>query len=273
MQTQSNAMKQVVWFFALTLGLSFLIFWGPLALFQATAISFVSTMHGPIWAIVLYILGGFVPSGVALVLTWRWEGKVGLQQLWQRVIQFKIGWEWYLAAVALTVFGIVGQLLIIRLFGQTFNLSLFLVQLPSALPLIVLGPLSEELGWRGYAQDRLQMRWNPLIAAVIVGVGWAFWHLPLFLMPGTSQHELSIPFAGFACGVISLSVLFAWLHNHTGGSVWTAIFFHWIYTYAAQVVASGATRSPLYNWLEYTPHVLAAFGVALLWRGKSEEPL
>ena len=55
--------------------------------------------------------------------------------------------------------------------------------------------------------------------------------------------------------------------------VWTAIFFHWVYTYAAQVVASGVTRSPLYNWLEYTPYMLAALVVALLWRGASRDLL
>jgi hypothetical protein len=44
-----------------------------------------------------------------------------------------------------------------------------------------------------------------------------------------------------------------WLYNQTGGSIWTAIFFHWIYTYAAQVVSTGVTRSPLFNWLVYLP--------------------
>ena len=66
--------------------------------------------------------------------------------------------------------------------------------------------------------------------------------LPLFWIPGTSQHELNVPFVGFFGGLISISVLFAWLHNHTRGSIWTAVFFHWIYTYAAQVIATGVTR-------------------------------
>jgi uncharacterized protein len=131
--------------------------------------------------------------------------------------------------------------------------------------LLFLGPLSEELGWRGYAQTRLQTRWNPLATGLVVGVAWAFWHLPLFLWPGTSQHELKIPFIGFSCGVIAISVLMAWLHNHTNGMIWTAVFFHWIYTYAGQVVATGATRTGLYNWLEYIPYILAALVISLIW--------
>ncbi len=94
---------------------------------------------------------------------------------------------------------------------------------------------------------------------------WAFWHLPLFFMPGTSQYELRMPFVGFLLGIVSMSLVFAWLHNHTGGSVWAAIFFHWIYTYAAQVVATGVTRSPTYNWLEYAPYALVAVLLMAAW--------
>jgi uncharacterized protein len=268
MNHRPGALKEAFIYLALTLGLSFFVFWGPLALFQVPAISFVRGVVGPGWAIALFLTGGFVPSLAALALTWFWEGRAGLGRMGRRIIQLKIGWRWYLAAVALIVFGTLGQLLILRLLGQSFDLAIFLVQLPSALPLIVLGPLSEELGWRGYALDRLQTRWNPLVCAVIVGAAWGLWHLPLFLMPGTSQHELSIPYAGFFCAMVGNSILLAWLHNHTGGSLWTAIFFHWIYTYSGQVMASGVTRSVVYNGLEYTPYLLAALVIALIWRGK-----
>ncbi len=65
--------------------------------------------------------------------------------------------------------------------------------------------------------------------------------------------------------MISLSVLFAWLHNHTNGMIWTAIFFHWIYTYAAQVVDSGVARAGVYNWLEYLPYIVAALFISAVW--------
>lgn len=264
-----NDLKQVILFFGLTLGLSYFVFWGPLALFQIPTISFVRGTTGPVWAIALFIVGGFVPSLVAIFLTWKGEGLPGLQQLGRRVIQFNIGWRWYLAAVAIVISSTVGQLVIIQLLDQTFDLALFLAQLGSALPLIILGPLSEELGWRGYALDRLQTKWNALISGTMVGIIWGLWHLPLFRMVGTSQHELEIPFTGFLCGVTALSILFTWLHNNTGGSIWTAIFFHWIYTYAAQVIASGVTRSSLYNWLEYVPYILIAVVVVAVWGPKT----
>ncbi len=261
----SKAGREAILFLVLTLALSYLVFWGPLAVFQITAISFVGNKMGPPWAIALYMLGGFVPSGVAVALIGFREGRTGLGRLWRRMTQVRIGWGMYLAAIAIVAFGTICQIGLNNLLGHTFDLNLFLIQLPSLLPLFVLGPLSEELGWRGFAQDRLQQRYSPQATGVIVGIVWAFWHLPLFFMPGTSQHELGIPFLGFLFGIVSMSLMFAWLHNHTGGSVWAAIFFHWIYTYAGQVVATGVRRSTLYNWLEYTPYLLAALLLVVVW--------
>ena len=273
-QPGSHAIKEVFVFFAITLGLVYFVFWGPMVFFQVPAGNFVNDVRGPAWSTVFLLLGGFTPSLVALGLTWRSEGRAGLKQMWQRTIHFRIGWRWYMTCVAFVVFASACQILFIYLLGGSFDFSLFLTQLPSALFLIMIGPLSEELGWRGYAQTRLQTRWNPLVTGVVVGMVWALWHLPLFLWPGTSQHELKVPFLGFFCEMISLSVLFAWLHNHTNGMIWTAIFFHWIYTYAAQVVDSGVTRTGLYNWLEYLPYILAALFISAVWirEMRSEAP-
>jgi len=267
MNHNSRPLREAVLFFAITLGLA-LFFWGPLALFQVPTISFVSDIKGPVWAIVLYLLNGFAPSVVAIILTRVFEGKTGLKQFLKRVIQFKIGWRWYLAVIAVVILPTSGQLLIIRLLGQTFNYMGFIIQLGSFIPLIIIGPLSEELGWRGYALVRLQTKWNALVSSIIVGSLWALWHLPLFYMVGTSQHELQFSFISFTAGLIALSILFTWLNNNTDNSIWTAVFFHWLFTYNSQVVASYVTRSPLYNWLEYSPYILVALIVLIVWGPK-----
>jgi len=55
------------------------------------------------------------------------------------------------------------------------------------------------------------------------------------------------------------------LQQHQTG-IWSAILLHWLYTYAAQVVFTGVTRSPLVNWLEYLPYVTMAVIVVLIWK-------
>jgi len=262
----TKTVKEAYVFLGLTLVFSYLVFWGPLALFKIPTISFVSDVKGPSWAIALYLIGGFVPSLLAIVLTWKKEGTAGLRHLGRRIVQVNIGWRWYLAAVLVVILAAMGQLVIISLMEQAFDKTLFVAQLGSFLPLLIIGPLSEEIGWRGYALDRLQTKWNALVSALIVGLVWGLWHGPLFAMVGTSYHELAIPFVGFLVGMMAVSVLFTWLHNNTAGSIWTAIFFHWLYTYSAQVVASGVTRSVLFNWLGYVPYIIIAIIVVLIWK-------
>lgn len=262
----TKTVKEAYVFLGLTLAFSYFVFWGPLALFKIPTISFVSAVKGPAWAITLYLIGGFVPSLLAIFLTWKKEGAAGLRNLGRRIVQVNIGWRWYLAAMLVVILTTMGQLVIISLMGQAFGMTLFVAQLGSLLPLLILGPLSEEIGWRGYALERLQTRWNALTSSLIVGLVWALWHLPLFMMVGTSQHELGVPFIGFLVGLMANSIFYTWLYNNTKQSLWSAILLHWLYTYAAQVLSSGVTRSPLYNWLEYLPYVVMAFIVVLVWK-------
>ena len=262
----TKTVQEAYVFLGLTLALSYFVFWGPLALFKVPTISFVSDVKGPFWAIALFITGGFVPSLLAIFLTWKKEGLAGLQLLGRRIIQFRLGWRWYEFTFLIVVAGTAGQLVIYKLLGNTFNGTLFLTQLGSFLPLLILGPLSEEIGWRGYALGRLQTRWNALTSSFIVGLVWALWHLPLFLMVGTSQHELNIPFMGFLIQMTASSILYTWLYNNTQQSLWSAILLHWLYTYAVLVLSSGIIRSPLYNGLEYLPYVLMAAIVVLIWK-------
>ncbi|HEY2190965.1 MAG TPA: CPBP family intramembrane glutamic endopeptidase, partial [Actinomycetospora sp.] len=45
------------------------------------------------------------------------------------------------------------------------------------------GPLFEEVGWRGFALPRMRRSLGPLLASLVLGVLWAAWHLPEFLVP------------------------------------------------------------------------------------------
>jgi hypothetical protein len=258
---RDQAIHEGMLFSALALCLSYLVFWGPIAVFRVPAISFVAKVRGPAWASLLFLLGGFVPSVLAVILTGAREGVEGLRALLRRCLRFRLGLRWYLAILLVVLLGGAGQLVIHFLLGNSFQLALYLTQLPSFLPLIVIGPISEELGWRGYLLYKLQSKWTALTSSVFIGVVWAFWHLPLFFLVGTSQHELHLPFVGFLAGTVAISVIFTWINNNTDDSIWAAILLHWLYTYAAQVNATGVSRSIAYNWLEFSPHVILAIAV------------
>src|SRR5262249_50027767 len=57
-------------------------------------------------------------------------------------------------------------------------------------PLMLLAPLLEELGWRGYGVDALRARLGMGATTAAFALLWALWHAPLFLINHTYQHDL-----------------------------------------------------------------------------------
>ncbi|MCX8171972.1 MAG: CPBP family intramembrane metalloprotease, partial [Candidatus Bathyarchaeota archaeon] len=90
------------------------------------------------------------------------------------------------------------------------------------------GPLQEEFGWRGYALPRLLERHSALVSSVVLGVIWAVWHLPLNFMYWLGpQYVLGLSmFLSTVILFVFVSILFTWLYNNTGGSVFAALIFH-----------------------------------------------
>ena len=86
------------------------------------------------------------------------------------------------------------------------------------------GDLDEEMGWRGYALPQLQGRLSPLTTNLLLGVAWAFWHLPLWFFPGYFPAGSS--FSLYVVSTVALSLLIGWVYNGTGGSLLLAILAH-----------------------------------------------
>jgi hypothetical protein len=84
------------------------------------------------------------------------------------------------------------------------------------------GPLTEEPGWRGFALPRLQERFHPVVASVMLGAIWATWHLPFFQYPGWND----CPFWIYVCILTGSSVLLTWATNFARYGVIAAIAIH-----------------------------------------------
>jgi CAAX protease family protein len=173
----------------------------------------------------LHYLAAFGPSLAGVILTARIDGWGGIRRLFARAAPRRSSVGWYVAAlVGFPVLNVIAA----RLMAANF-----LEHLPGWNRLVVLlpltlvadtGPLGEEFGWRGFALPRLLQRYRPLAAAVILGVVWWAWHLPLFFIPSMSQHELSAPL--FLVNVVALSVIMTWLYRRTRGDLLLMILVH-----------------------------------------------
>lgn len=86
------------------------------------------------------------------------------------------------------------------------------------------GPIAEELGWRGFAQTRLQERMSPTAAGLVVGIVWALWHLPLFVIAPAATAGL--PLVAYLPLVTALGGLFGWFYARIGESVLLTMMLH-----------------------------------------------
>jgi uncharacterized protein len=99
---------------------------------------------------------------------------------------------------------------------------------PRTVTALLLGQLAvvigEEPGWRGFALPRLLGRFEPIVGTLILGIAWAFWHLPLFIISGTPQCGTG--FIPFALDLMAWSMVMTLIMMHTRGSVVGAMLFH-----------------------------------------------
>ena len=179
----------------------------------------------------VFILGTLAgPALASISVTAATSGKVGVGHLLRRCVQWRVSVGWYLIAifgffliyfVGYSVFLRV-NLLLALLAHWTLLLTVFL---PQTVFIILTGAFAEELGWRGFALPRLQQRYGPVLATIILGTLHGLWHLPAFFTRLLGPFNL-IYYVGFLFTAMAATFLFTWIFNHTQGSVLLATLTH-----------------------------------------------
>jgi membrane protease YdiL (CAAX protease family) len=222
---------------------------------------------------VLFI-GGLAlgPAISAIIVTGIDSGRSGVRELFGRTIKWRVGVQWYLAAVFVPLILYLSAGGLHFLLGGSFSIyplnrypfrdyvSQYSAYNPILVAIVVaivfflyiwfLGGGLEELGWRGYALPKLQGRYkcNATVSSLIVGVFWGFWHLPLFFIPGAPQYGYFFP--AYLMGTVGLAFILTWVYNNTH-SIFVVILLHtmenfWFWAFALLP----RTAYPMY-WLLY----------------------
>ncbi len=229
-------------------------------------------------ALALYVLASLVgPTAAATIVAGLAEGRAGVTALLRPIARWRVGPQWYAVALfanmAIWLFAyslVLGPALL----GEA--VARWPLLLSTFLPAVALGLLipsvGEEPGWRGFALPRLQERYGPLRATLILGAMHALWHLPAL---GTIMFA---PFTlaklpPFLLTAVAGTFLYTWLFNRTGGSVLLAILMHAASNAASQwltqLLAQSGLALPetgLLGWLvgDGWIHTLAYGATALL---------
>jgi uncharacterized protein len=105
--------------------------------------------------------------------------------------------------------------------------------------LLLLAATFEELGWRGYAFDSLQSRYNCLTASIIFSLLWSLWHFPLVFVKDSYQYEIfhqNFWFGvNFFVSIIPMGIIISWICLKNKKSVLAAIVFHFIINMSQEI--------------------------------------
>ncbi len=220
--------RQLLLFFIVV----YLFTWGVAAIIALVPAAGGSGIRSP-----LFFLAVYGPSLISLALTAIYGGRSGLAALFRRLNPLAFNPIWYLVAFLVLPVATAMWMLVA---GAPFSFPAASA-VPGILGLGLLldpGPLGEELGWRGYALPRLLDRWSPATSALVLGVVWGVWHLPVFVIPGFPQSQFN--FWWFVVGTITLTILMTWCHLHTKGNILPAIIIHLMANHTRELIGSPA---------------------------------
>jgi uncharacterized protein len=229
------ARHPLVFFFVMAYAFSWIV-WAPWVLGQDGA-----KLLPPALSVVLPTAGYLLAAGIlagptlaAFIMTATTEGRAGVRRLLGRLVLWRVGIRWYL-------FALIGVPLIMLLGTMVYSMSLpnlgalgnpsYLLSYLASFALVTVlgGPLLEEVGWRGFALPRMEPLHGPLLASLILGVLWALWHLPEFLVPSWAASSGGGGILGitlFTITAITFTIVITWVFNNTQASVLLAILVH-----------------------------------------------
>lgn len=224
----------------------------------------------------LHAVGGILlhygPLFAAMIASAVYSDWGAIRLLLRRIFVWRFGVQWCLFILFITI--------LVRALAVAINVYILHQEapvffsapgsVPSGNPLVLLVPvfisiffqagIAEEFGWRGFALPRLQKRYSALVASIILGITWAFWHFyPL-------NWPTLLPIAPYYLILtVSFSIMLTCVFNSTKGSVLATILFHtaantsdWIIPTTFTAGSSGT------NLLILTTAINVAIAIALV---------
>lgn len=292
--------RPIAWFFAIALSanvlvVAVLVLSGALAPLEAAIeahfggvqrTDFISAYRLAVEApqaipgIVLSILQPLTPDIAAFVVASLAFGLVGVRRLVRgyRFWSGEVGWRRGIEVWGAMILTFVGMSLATAALDGlfmprgtwTWDLDVFSWGFLAALFVALfldIGAVTEETGWRGFAQPILQSRTTPLAATLVVGFLWGVWHFP-------ARPDILLGGYGLCGGVVLLTILvlrflilsivMAHFYNRAGGSTLIAIAMHGLHNDAVGLMGH-ITGEGLAAYVISELTLLAPIAAVALW--------
>ena len=129
------------------------------------------------------------------------------------------------------------------------------------------GGVSEEPGWRGFLLPRLQDRFNPLVASLLIWFPWALWHAPLDFV-GYAGSTFGAYLRTRVFILVPLCIIITWAYNRCRRTILSAALFHSAFNVAPDFI-------PSTEWAVWMISMLALVVIVTdrMWQPIREEKL
>ncbi len=206
----------------------------------------------------IFLAGAFGPTVAALITRWLTDGDFKICRAWTGWGSLAAGLAFGLGAFFVTTLlapsSAIAKAPIYSLhWSSLLHWSTYAINFSTFFG----GPVNEEPGWRGFALPRLQERYGPVWATLILAPLWAGWHLPLFQMQGWSSAN---PWQ-FLLILVGISFLFTTAANISKFNVWVAIVLHAFFN------TSGGLGNALTHGLSRRSHEMMIYTFIVLGVG------
>jgi len=234
-----------------TLPLIFFFLWVLVGFWSVVPLAAISPL-------VPVVIGSFTPGIAATGIALMSRRRDSMQDLFGRLARWRVRPVWYLVAVGLPVGIAVLSVLFASLAGVPDAAEVGVISFDTTVFIFALA-VGEEVGWRGFALPRLMASQPALSASLILGAVHALWHWPLIIVPG--QLLSDVPLLAHTLVILAASVLYTWILQHTGGSVFMAVLFHGALNAVSPFY--GGVGPVAGSWLQAGGFCLAAMVVVL----------
>ena len=238
--------------------------------------------------VVFSILQPLTPDIAAFVVAGLAFGMVGVGRLVRgyRMWSGEVGWRRGLEMWGVMILTFVGVSLVTAALDALFmprgtwewGLDVFSWGFPAALFVALfldIGAVTEETGWRGFAQPILQSRATPLAAALVLGLLWGVWHFP-------ARPDILLGAYGSGGGAVLLiilvvrfsvlSIVMAYFYNRVGGSTLIAIAMHGLHNdavgFMGRITGEGLAPYVISELALLAPIVAVALWLLVCTRGR-----
>lgn len=224
------------------------------------------------------------PPIASILLTGLVAGRAGLRELLSRLLRWRVDARWY--AVALLTAPLVVSVVLLALALTSPGYVPGIITTSNKVSLLLFGitwgliggGLLEELGWTGFAVPALRQRHDALTTALIVGLLWGAWHLPItfWIMSGSTSGGLSLAaflpvFVFFHFGALpAYRVLLVWVHDRTA-SLPAVMLMHASYSASRMILnplAIAGVALATYDLVSAAALWVVVAGLAVAFRGQ-----